>query len=225
MHILKSLAFASAMVITAGIAQATTVSFGGAASNDLGTSVDCSVFSAGCSDFTVTASSRGLLNDSAAVSRRGNGIGVNAPGGILGFPIPDLQPGELDGFPSPSAEALTFTFDSQVTVTQLILARLNSGSDTDDEYDLFVDGGVFIDNGTQRVLNGAVTLTQFTIAAIGGDASNDQNGFFGIGAQFDDFRVKSITYEGVSAIPLPASSLLLLAGLAGLAALRRRKTA
>ena len=225
MQFLKSLAAGAALLCAAGAAQATTVSFGGSFSNDLGSTVDCSVFSAGCGDFSVAASSSGLLNDSAVVSRRGNGIGVNAPGGILGFPIPDLQPGQLDGFPEPSQESLTFSFDAQVSLTSIVLAKLNTGGDSDDEFDLFVDGGLFINNGTSSTVTGPIVLSQFTISAIGGDAANDTNGFFGFGAKFDDFRVKSISYENISAVPLPASSLLLLAGLGGLAALRRRKKA
>ncbi len=234
MNYLKTLAATFAVTLTASAAHAATVNLAGPSNSNLGQSVSCSALSGGCSDFTVTANSAGLLNGKAFVSQSGIGLGVNAPSEDIGFfggviEVPDLQPFQLDGFPEPSKESLTFEFDHMVSITSIVLANLNTGFDSDDEFDLFVDGGLYIDNGTTSTISGPIALKSFTIAAVGGDASNDTNGgfsfFTGITLpKFDDFAVKSISYEKISAVPLPASSLLLLAGLGGLAALRRRKS-
>ena len=48
---------------------------------------------------------------------------------------------------------------------------------------------------------------------------------FGFGSDYsgDEFKLRGITYAEISAVPLPASSLLLLGAIGGLAAVRRKK--
>lgn len=51
--------------------------------------------------------------------------------------------------------------------------------------------------------------------------------FFGFGADgpSDEFKLSSITYREISEVPLPAGAVLLLTGIAGFGAMRRRKKA
>lgn len=47
---------------------------------------------------------------------------------------------------------------------------------------------------------------------------------FGADSWTDDFKLKSIEFEVISAVPLPAGAVLLLTGLGGIGLMRRRKT-
>ncbi|WP_299750953.1 VPLPA-CTERM sorting domain-containing protein [uncultured Tateyamaria sp.] len=47
---------------------------------------------------------------------------------------------------------------------------------------------------------------------------------FGVDSWNDNFRLQNITFDLVSAVPLPAGGLLILTGLGGLALMRRRRT-
>lgn len=133
------------------------------------------------------------------LSRTTEGLGVR--GGGLGLDSPELD-GQID-------ERMTFTFTEAV---RLISVSFNFFDD-DDPYNVLVDFG----SGLVTVASGAMdnpfvfapgTISDTFRIAVDGNASA--------------FRVSSIT---VAAVPLPAGGLLLLGGLAGLAALRRRRAA
>lgn len=62
----------------------------------------------------------------------------------------------------------------------------------------------------------------YTFAFTGGELVGSIIGF-GVDSWHDDFRLQSITFDVVSAVPLPAGGLLILTGLGGLALVRRRR--
>tara|TARA_Y100001933_G_scaffold27806_1_gene23301 strand:- start:8450 stop:9052 length:603 start_codon:yes stop_codon:yes gene_type:complete len=131
------------------------------------------------------------------VTRDETGLGVTR----LLDSDPDLD-GQVDEF-------LVFTFDQTVSLFTILFDDV----DSDDDWDLFVDTG----SGFTQVANDN-TDNPFTFA-LGTDGNRVSIGADG---RNDSFRVREIT---VAAVPLPAAGWLMLAGLGGIAALRRRKKA
>ena len=131
------------------------------------------------------------------VTRDGTGLGVTR----FFDSDPDLD-GQVDEF-------LVFTFDQTVSLFTILFDDV----DSDDDWDLFVDTGsgftLVADDNTDNPFTFALG-TDGNRVSIGADGRNDS------------FRVREIT---VAAVPLPAAGWLMLAGLGGIAALRRRKKA
>lgn len=104
-------------------------------------------------------------------------------------------------------ELLSLHFDHEVLLTLVDFKKFGSN----DSFDFFVDGVLYppeerTDDPFQP--NPAI---KGTIFSFGADAINDK------------FRLKRAKVEKMAPIPLPAAGWMLLAGLGGLAAMRRRK--
>jgi hypothetical protein len=197
MTIMKSLAAAVlSLGLSVGGASAATVVLGGPAAT-----AGSFVYTGDGVTVTATGERRDgclfLCFQDENLSRAADGLGVR--GGGLGLDSPELD-GQVD-------ERLTFTFSHAVRLISVTFSFI----DGDDEYDVLVDVGsglapVALDALSNPFLFAADAVgTAFRIA-VDGNASA--------------FRVSSITFAPV---PLPAGGLLLLGGLAGLAALRRRR--
>lgn len=97
---------------------------------------------------------------------------------------------------------LTFSFNTAVQLISVAFGNV----DSNDDWDVYVDGvRVANESGSNPYFFGGVVGSSFSVLA---------DGFF------DNFTVSSFT---VAPIPLPASSLLLIGGLAGFGVMRRRK--
>lgn len=142
-----------------------------------------------------TVTASALLSPAPIVTHNSNGLGVRAN-------IFDSV-GSLDSFEG--FEALTFSFDTTVVVNSVSFNNLGGN----DDYSVFVDGFPVALGINANPLVGPATLDSFTI---------------GVGLRDGDrFRIASIDYD-IAPIPLPAAGWMLLAGLGGLYAVKRRKS-
>lgn len=117
---------------------------------------------------------------------------------------------QIDG--SIHNDLVTLTFDREVRFSAVNF----SSWDASDSFDLFVDGTLV--SPEERSADGAGF---YSLAGILG-SSISFGADAGLLAGFDSFRVASLE---VAPVPVPAAGFLLLAGLGGLATLRRRAKA
>lgn len=187
--------------LCAGGAQAATYNLAGGGGN-LGPSAGFTA--TGGPAMTATAGSDVLsIPLPATLVQSGSGLGVTR--------FLDSNPTQVDGSPLLTSEYITFSFAWAVNLLGFDLL----GVDGNDNYDISINGGSFV-NGLTALLSNAVgvnNVTSFTIRA-SGTAFHD--GLLGN----DEFSLKSVN---VASVPVPAAGLLLLGALGGLSALRRRK--
>lgn len=162
----------------------------------------------------VTASNAGVFN----------GLGVKGPNDAAGSGAKTIDTREAGLSVVGAWEMLTVSFSAAVNLTDFLLARF----DANDDFEYSLNGGAFttvaamnalamptgsaLDQPDVNFFLGAWNkVTSFSIRVTGTTATDD-----------DDFLLREMK---ISAVPLPAGGLLLLGGLAGLAALRRRKQA
>lgn len=197
--LIRKSALALAVATAAFASNAWAVSFNFQASE---TNVASASYSQGGIDLTVTAFKNfGTTNDAAVISRAQGGLGVvgNPTGATLG-----------------ANEALTFSFSPSVSLLSAVMFERGT---EDESFRLFDANDVAVTDFT--ILAGATTqifdFTSFNVVGnsftiMGLETGNSDRG--GRVAQID-----------VSAIPLPASLLLLLGGMGALAmvSMRRRE--
>ncbi|MFX0547397.1 VPLPA-CTERM sorting domain-containing protein [Roseovarius sp. S1116L3] len=144
---------------------------------------------------TVTGERNFFGWDDVDVTRRTGGLGVT---GFLD--TSSALDGQID-------ERLTFSFDQNVKMMSIMFTAY----DDNDPYDIYVDSGAGLtlitgDSNANPYLFSPFLTGDTLRIAVDGNASA--------------FRVSSMT---VAAVPLPAAGWLMIAGLGGLGALRRRR--
>ncbi len=190
----KILALASLIVMMAFGANATTVNLMGG--GDLNISGATGSFDVDGVSGTVTA---GSLGHNPRISQFRNGIGVRTSWD---------DTGTLDGL---FDEWLTFAFKKAVRLVSVTFSHV----DTSDDWDIYVGHTKVANESTQNPFYfGNVIASSFKVLADG-----HKCGWFYCKSD-DNFVIKSFT---VAPVPLPATGLLLIGGLAGLGFMRRRK--
>jgi len=138
------------------------------------------------------------------ISQYRNGIGVSS-----GW-YDDTR--QLDGWFN---ELLNFTFDTAVRLISVSFSHV----DRNDDWDIYVGRDRLADNSSQNPFYfGGVIANSFSVLADGHSC------FSWYCYSEDNFVISSFTVDAdVGAVPLPASALLLIGGLAGFGVMRRRK--
>ncbi len=122
--------------------------------------------------------------------------------------------GWLDGSNTDGAfgnDLITFAFDRVVDFTSIVF----TGIDWNDDFDLFIDGNLVSEENHIGYAN------PFSLAAM--SLTSGRSISFGADGHYDNFRIGAISVD-VAPVPLPAGALLLLTGLLGFGALRRRNS-
>jgi hypothetical protein len=129
---------------------------------------------------------------------------VNAGIGITGY----NDDSSVDG--NYGNDLITFAFDRVIDFSRVVF----TGVDRNDRFDVFIDGALV----QEEILIAGSNPFSLSSLAIG----SGQSISFGADGRFDNFRIGAIE---ISAVPLPAGALLLLTGLFGFGAMRRRQSA
>jgi hypothetical protein len=190
----------------ASVADAATYDFSGRGGLDTSYSFTADGIGLTVTAGTFTTRNGGTVRDGALVGQYGGGLGVTSHTG-------DSR--QVDGMNR--NDILIFDFDQDVELESVTFTRV----DRNDEFRFFFEDASddLIDWGGQIDIPGRRLGTYaFALEWVG-----DQ---FGIGAldSYDNFFVRGITANAVSAVPLPGTLALLLSGMAllGAAGVRRK---
>ncbi|MEM9798571.1 MAG: VPLPA-CTERM sorting domain-containing protein [Pseudomonadota bacterium] len=212
----KNLIAAAAISAVAGTAQAASITFdytgvGGGAAPTAQT-VD-----------GITATVSGLKCaaggcDPVGVQQWFNGLGIKAKNGWR-----DHDSHQVDGYNGD--DIVVFAFSEAVR----IISASFSYVDPNDDVTLFSVSGTSVTAGEKGRIG--VDGPFSGGAGNGGDTGSYtfaglfEGETFGFGAvdAYDNWKLASVTVESIAAVPLPAAGWMLLAGLGGLAAMRRRR--
>ncbi len=192
----------AAMLLSAGMAtgaQAVTVDFAGGSGGDAVISGKTAEFNVGGVSGDIEAFSTYNDSNTSVISTYWDaGLGVrNGPNDVASGSL--IHGEQLDG--TNFSDWLTFTFDTAVELVSVTLSYLS----TNDSAHIRLNGGAWVETTSAFNAFGNVLVNSFSVRAFGED---------------DEFVVSGFT---VAPVPLPASSLLLLGGLAGFGLMRRRK--
>lgn len=210
-NVRKLLVLLSLAAMTATSANAVTVNLFGYDGGDADVDGGTATFDQGGISGSIEAFST-YDGASPTITTNAYGLGVrNGPNDVGYYPGNDYYDegdyrslgDQIDG--RYQDDWLTFTFDTAVQLVSLTLANFNASAPWNDNAYISVDGGEYTRISTWFHSFGDVIATSFTVSAQDYD---------------DEFVAYSFT---VAPVPLPASSLLLLGGLAGFGLLRRRK--
>lgn len=198
----KFLMIASAAMFTAVGAQAATINVTGRTGGDATVSGGIATFDVDGISGTIQAYSTSGIAGYPLITTSRHGLGV------LNGPRDTAYNGSgtaVDGYNA--SDWLTVTFNTAVRFVSATLGTFNPGWYDFDDAAYSVDGGAYVSTDNATYSFGDVIATSFSVRAFGFN---------------DDFTLRSFTVEAAP-VPLPATALLLLGGLAGFGVLRRRK--
>ena len=220
----KISATVSALILSAGFASAATINFN---TVNNGFTAAPLTFSNGADSVTVTASrvsTSGALQGGRA--HLASFAGTSGGLGICSEPFCNTVTGDeikgildqhtIDG--KNKGELAILDFGS---VFVKLLSVTFSYADRNDQFAL-------LDFATNSFTSGLLTGSSFISTYVFADGASGSKFGFGAIDKKSEFKLQSISYDvipPVSAVPLPAGGLLLISGMAGLAALRRRRQA
>ena len=173
----------------------------------------CGAWNSGTGNMLNVADCNGTVG-TAKIKINSDGMGVDSRR--------DLSDTELDT--SNGGEWLKFTFDMAVKLLNVDFTKFTSS----DRYELIVDGVRIVDNSGVDPWTGLQQVNSWF--AVRADMATCQNSRFSSQENDDDhgsncagqFMVRSFE---VASVPLPAAGWLMLAGLGGLASMRRKARA